>query len=129
MVEKSGAAAFPNENSNPADVNLTIKAPPLKRLKQHLDSISTGTETRPLKMAALSPRSLKAQLKEDEGLLLEMLKEVPSPGQVPRAAALARLAQSVGESARDGAGEMETVVQIRTPNFPIVPRGQSSLVS
>ena len=61
-----------------SELDFFVKDPPLKRLKQHLTSISTAYEPRTTPAPELSPNSLKSQLKQDESLLIGVLKESAS---------------------------------------------------
>ncbi len=60
------------------ELDFVVKDPPLKRLKQHLTAISTAYEPRAAPAPELSPNSLKSQLKQDESLLIGVLKESAS---------------------------------------------------
>lgn len=69
--------AMAEETKRDAEVDFVIKDPPLKRLKQHLASISTASEPRSAPLPELSPNSLKTQLRADESLLNGVLKDSP----------------------------------------------------
>ena len=68
-----------NGKDNDSRVQLTVKEPPLKRLKGHLEAMtqSAANPDRPKQLHAnnLSPNTLRQQLKEDEKLLLSIFKD------------------------------------------------------
>lgn len=73
--------AMPDREDLPpstSGLDFVVKDPPLKRLKQHLTTISTGYEPKTFPAPELSPNSLKSQLKEDESLLIGVLKDSAS---------------------------------------------------
>lgn len=68
-----------SENPAASGLDFVVKDPPLKRLKQHLTSISTAFEPKVAVPAQeLSPNSLKSQLQQDESLLIDVLKDSAS---------------------------------------------------